>query len=354
MSTPTRSESSDAFHAIGRTALHARLHASLPVAKQTWSDRSVSPRVDSKEGGGKGEKPQNTVKGASSSLPAAQLSEKDLEGGGSILRLNEALRETDGPSHAALLSLLTTGNAEFAVTDAGRDFEENADQILQTQAPAVTMLACADSRIPRSILGADFVHTNVLFGIRNIGNQFHIGEGSVKYSLLHLKTPLCLVLGHTGCGAVKAAAGDYRNLDMAIQRELLGISSCINRLRAERGVAPSEGDMEELTPQLHNEYVEQNVDQQVRDICNDRSCRSNIQNEKLVVVGAVFDMSNEYGKGHARFHIVNINGVSDVERLRKSALVQEIPRGLLNGTVCRVSEPSEDAGIELRMADDDK
>jgi len=72
------------------------------------------------------------------------------------------------------------------------------------QAPFATVLGCADSRVPPELLfDASF---GDLFVIRVAGNV--IGptiEGSLQYAGRHLRTPLFVVLGHEGCGAVEAA-----------------------------------------------------------------------------------------------------------------------------------------------------
>ena len=73
------------------------------------------------------------------------------------------------------------------------------------QSPRATVITCADSRVQSNAW--DQTPENDDFTVRNIGNQVSNALGSVEYGVEELHTPLLLVVGHTGCGAVKAAMG---------------------------------------------------------------------------------------------------------------------------------------------------
>jgi len=72
------------------------------------------------------------------------------------------------------------------------------------QEPYAVVVTCSDSRVPAEhIFGAGI---GELFVIRTAGNVIGDFElGSVEYGAEHLHTPLVVVMGHTGCGAVDAA-----------------------------------------------------------------------------------------------------------------------------------------------------
>ena len=89
------------------------------------------------------------------------------------------------------------------------------------QTPRATVLTCADSRVHTTAW--DVTPENDDFVIRNIGNQVENAPGSIEYGVEHLRTPLLFVIGHTGCGAVKAAMGDISKLSEPIQKELAHI-----------------------------------------------------------------------------------------------------------------------------------
>jgi carbonic anhydrase len=72
------------------------------------------------------------------------------------------------------------------------------------QQPYATILGCSDSRVPPELMfDANF---GELFIVRVAGNVMSLEvAGSMQYAGAHLHTPLFVVLGHEGCGAVKAA-----------------------------------------------------------------------------------------------------------------------------------------------------
>ena len=72
------------------------------------------------------------------------------------------------------------------------------------QQPYATILGCSDSRVPVELLfDAGF---GELFVIRVAGNVISPEVmGSMQYAGTILRTPLFVVLGHEGCGAVQAA-----------------------------------------------------------------------------------------------------------------------------------------------------
>ena len=72
------------------------------------------------------------------------------------------------------------------------------------QAPWATVFTCADSRVsPEWIFNTA---PSDLFVIRSAGNTaFDAAIASIEYSVTALKSPLIMVMGHSNCGAVKAA-----------------------------------------------------------------------------------------------------------------------------------------------------
>ena len=72
------------------------------------------------------------------------------------------------------------------------------------QKPFVTIIGCADSRVPPELLFDQGFGD--LFVIRVAGNVIDTDvAGSVEYGVDHLGTNLVVVMGHEGCGAVTAA-----------------------------------------------------------------------------------------------------------------------------------------------------
>jgi carbonic anhydrase len=92
-----------------------------------------------------------------------------------------------------------TGKARFPTV-----CKETLAALAKGQQPYATILGCADSRVaPELIFDANF---GELFIVRVAGNVISPEVmGSIQYAGSHLHTPLFVVLGHEGCGAVKAA-----------------------------------------------------------------------------------------------------------------------------------------------------
>ena len=119
-----------------------------------------------------------------------------------------ALSHTEGLDHAAEQSLkkLIEGNQRFMRGEArfSTIYKETLADLSKGQKPFATILGCSDSRVPPELIfDANF---GELFIVRVAGNVISPEVlGSLQYAGAHLRTPLFVVLGHEGCGAVKAA-----------------------------------------------------------------------------------------------------------------------------------------------------
>ena len=104
------------------------------------------------------------------------------------------------------LAALVEGNRKFAGGKAAPAFNvAGLGKLAKGQQPWATIVCCSDSRVPPELIfEAGF---GALFVVRNAGNTASSSQslGSVEYSVAVLKVPLIVVLGHSDCGAVKAA-----------------------------------------------------------------------------------------------------------------------------------------------------
>jgi carbonic anhydrase len=104
---------------------------------------------------------------------------------------------------------LMDGNARFAKGQATspRRTPEDFRAVSDIQRPIAAVVACADSRVSPELLFDAGV--GELFVIRVAGNVVNGAgvtvKGSIEYAVAELNVPLVVVLGHTNCGAVKAA-----------------------------------------------------------------------------------------------------------------------------------------------------
>jgi carbonic anhydrase len=89
------------------------------------------------------------------------------------------------------------------------------------QHPFATILGCSDSRVaPETIF---HVGLGELFVVRVAGNVLSPEvAASIQYAGAHLQTPLLVVLGHEGCGAIQAAlATKYEGVQQRSRIQLL-------------------------------------------------------------------------------------------------------------------------------------
>jgi carbonic anhydrase len=104
------------------------------------------------------------------------------------------------------LELLREGNERFVRRRPvhGTVSEDVFVKLRDTQRPFAVILGCSDSRVPPELVFDQSFGD--LFVIRLAGNLIAPGvAGSIQYAYQHLGTSLLVVLGHEGCGAVKAA-----------------------------------------------------------------------------------------------------------------------------------------------------
>ena len=113
---------------------------------------------------------------------------------------------------ARSLKRLKDGNARFVRGRARFPTvqKEVLAELAKKQQPYATILGCSDSRVPPELIfDAGF---GELFIIRVAGNVLGPSIlGTLQYAASHLRTQLFVVLGHEGCGAVKAALADRKS-----------------------------------------------------------------------------------------------------------------------------------------------
>ena len=150
------------------------------------------------------------------------------------------------------------------------------------QWPFATILGCSDSRVPPEIVfDADF---GDLFVIRVAGNVIaREVAGSLQYACTHLKTRLVMVLGHEGCGAVRAALA--RKFEGAQERSRIALLL--------DDLLPGLTDIDpQLPPAAQLESaVEANVRWSMRQILESPEGRTRIAERAMKLVGAVYEIA---------------------------------------------------------------
>jgi carbonic anhydrase len=128
--------------------------------------------------------------------------------GGSVLGAQDAFA---APFHRpatpnAAVAALTAGNKRYASGRwERRDYSPVGERRASAQKPFAAILSCADSRISATLVFD--VERGNLFTAQVAGNTASADAivGSLEYAVAVLGVHLILVLGHSDCGAVKAA-----------------------------------------------------------------------------------------------------------------------------------------------------
>jgi carbonic anhydrase len=120
-----------------------------------------------------------------------------------MVRTQKSVAVTTGDDQA--LESLIDGNARHAENKSvhPRQTQPHRENLLIGQRPLTAILGCSDSRVPpEMIFDQGF---GDLFVVRVPGNIVdNTTLASVEFAVHELQVPLIVVLGHTGCGAVKA------------------------------------------------------------------------------------------------------------------------------------------------------
>jgi carbonic anhydrase len=180
---------------------------------------------------------------------------------------------------------LLEGNERFrrGETRAVRNQAQVLAELAHGQSPYATILGCSDSRVPPELIFD--AGLGELFVVRVAGNVLSAEiAGTLQYAGAHLQTPLFLVLGHEGCGAVAAA------LDTKLQ-------GAQHRSRIQvlvDNILPGLGDLDlTLPPQARlAQAVERNVQRTVRQILETPEGQARLAEGRMRLVGAVYEIES--------------------------------------------------------------
>ena len=189
-----------------------------------------------------------------------------------------------------VLARLEAGNERFVRGEARFPTVQKdiLAELAKGQQPYATIIGCSDSRVPPELVfDAGF---GELFVIRVAGNVIsHEVVGTMQYAAVHLRTPLFLVLGHEGCGAVQAAlAAKFRGA-----RE---------RSRIERLLENITPGLENISPDASADDqlqagVEANVRWSMQQIMDTPEAQARAAEGVIKLVGAVYELTT----GRVRF-----------------------------------------------------
>lgn len=214
---------------------------------------------------------------------------------GSLMAINATYAAEGGTIHKTLQGMINI-NLEYAK----KFYERVPKDSLVKQTPNSTVVLCSDSRVETNAFNEN--PAGDVFTIRNIGNQFQTAQGSVEYGVDYLHTPLLLIIGHSGCGAVKAAMEQYKPKSLQLLKE-------IDTLRSD----PT-GTLDE--------NVLLNVNYQV-DLATKRF-QKEVDSGELTIIGMIYDLYNNFNYGYGRLILVNINNDTNPQNIAAQQYVKNL------------------------------
>jgi carbonic anhydrase len=158
-----------------------------------------------------------------------------------VVRSAEDPKSTARPTPDEALRSLLEGNKRFAEGNPTHPRRQPGDfkRLAEEQHPIAVVVGCSDARVPPEVLFDQGVGD--LFVIRVAGNVIRgsgpVVSGSIEYAVAELQVPLVMVLGHSGCGAVKAAIKykDPDELPFSLGELVDSIQPAVEDARAEPG-----------------------------------------------------------------------------------------------------------------------
>jgi carbonic anhydrase len=176
-----------------------------------------------------------------------------------------------------------SGQARFPILQTGVLAE-----LAKGQQPYATILGCSDSRVPPELVfDAGF---GELFVVRVAGNTLGPSvAGTLQYAKAHLHTPLFVVMGHEGCGAVKAA----------IDSKLHGVQHKSRIALLLESILPALDGLDETLPPTArlDAAIESNVRWTVRRLLESPEGQTRMAEGGVMLVGAIYDLDT----GRVRF-----------------------------------------------------
>jgi carbonic anhydrase len=181
------------------------------------------------------------------------------------------------------LARLIAGNERFVRGEARFPTvqKEVLADLAKGQQPYATILGCSDSRVPPELVfDAGF---GELFIVRVAGNVVSAEiMGTLQYAGVHLHTPLFVVMGHRGCGAVGAAleekahgAANHGRIALLLENIHPGLK------HLDRTLPPEE---------LFDAAVEANVRWSMKQVLETPEAKQRAQEGVVKLVGAVYDL----------------------------------------------------------------
>jgi carbonic anhydrase len=198
------------------------------------------------------------------------------------------------------MDILIEGNQRFSNSlTTNKDLLQVANIVKDKQHPFAAILSCSDSRTSTEIIFDQSLGD--LFSVRLAGNiASNKAIGSLEYSCKYLGSKLVVVLGHSSCGAVKAACDGFNGgnigeiiemIDPAVQQE--------TSVTAQRDSSNAE---------FVGKVCHLNVGYQIETILKQSDIlRDMLKNQEIGLIGGVYDLASAEVTFPEQYRLFSLN-----------------------------------------------
>ena len=184
----------------------------------------------------------------------------------------------------AALAALKAGNKRFLSGKPREDYNkmERVTATASHQYPVAGVFACADSRTPPEAifdLGIGELFVCRVAGVASGVND----DASLEYGTAVLGAPLIVVMGHNGCGAMKAAIAN-KPLPGSLPHLIAQIRPAVKRAEA---ADPKSGGATFLASATREQ-----VRGEMRHLMESPVIREQVRSGKLRIAGAIYDITD--------------------------------------------------------------
>ena len=170
------------------------------------------------------------------------------------------------------------------------------DVIKEKQHPFVSVLGCSDSRTTVELIFDQ--NLGDIFSVRLAGNIASIKAiGSLEFSCKYLGSKLVVVMGHTNCGAIKAACDHYKGGNIGEIIELIDPAVLLEKTITDKRDSSNDAFVERVC--FHNVEV-----QMERILKRSPLLTDMIEKKEIGLVGAVYNLASgqvEFDLNHIHF-----------------------------------------------------
>ena len=192
------------------------------------------------------------------------------------------------------LDVLIEGNQRFKNNVLREhDMLRVRDETVDKQHPFASVLSCSDSRTTVELIFDQ--NLGDIFSVRLAGNIASIKAiGSLEFSCKYLGSKLVIVMGHSSCGAIKAACDHYKGGNIGEIIELIDPAVALEKTITDKRDSSNDAFVERVC--FHNVEV-----QMERILKRSPLLTDMIEKKEIGLIGAVYNLASgevEFDQNH--------------------------------------------------------